>query len=593
MALNRDQIIKKLKNREKVIVEVPTSESNLLAHIIIKPTASGGAVLTGYPMQASPKCKLDTKTTRRTALSINTIDLNIRDLTAAVEAKYKRENRPKVERKKKDDDRDTIVQKLKGIKDELLNPGNYEKYIHKRWAESTTEAAVNFLICSIAPAMDQCGEDIDAGDMIQIKANLIVHASNNGRGKPTKEGQHNPKDPDTVESNFEDRYRRAGVVYQWARDHHPEFELPDVEFVRDRKAKKNSVEKAKALPDDIRVRLANLIVLLCSVGVGLACGVALEFFCGLRVAEAAAPLIGELILITEDNTFIYGKYFVGHQIDKHGKRTACLKRNSSKRYVPLTSAMVQIVQMRIEQLKATGFSMEQIVKMPFVSTNQAPDQFVNRDSLAEFAKKLLTLAGCDDEFMKSASIMMYKYPEFDDDGTPVLDVSSHLCRRDYATRMKGHFSALELDAVLGHENPGNIGKDYASNDTMRRLAREAEVCFTFDAEMTQNPAYRPIHLTGNEDIHLIGNTGYRLENCTDQDIVIDFDLTNLEPNDPMYLQVDSSRQIKKLRRRTPIDTQQNRLGRRIRNRQIDLSYIRKWKKEAKDMDISSLQKKYS
>ena len=580
MVLNTREIIKKLKNNEKVTVDYPSSDPEIQAHITINPTKAGEAILTGYPIRASPKEKLDTKTTQRTAKSIHSIELSLRDLAAAIVSKYKKGLNPTAKRPKKAKRDNTITKKLSKIKGELL------------WAESTTEAAVNYLICSIAPAMDQRGDDICEEDMRDIKEHLIARAAASARGKLKKDGTRSPKSADTVESGLEERYRRAGIVYQWVLENHPELELPDVEFIKSPKEKKSTAEKAKALPDDIRVRLANLIVMLCSMGVSLAFGVALEFFCGLRVSEAAAPLISELILITDDTTCLYGKYFVKYQLDSHGKRTHYLKRNASKRYVPLTSAMVRIVQMRIEQLKTAGFSDEQIQKMPFVAYRDTPNQFVSQQKLADFAKNLLVMAGCNAEYMEKATKLMYRNPERDESGSLIPDVTSHLCRRDYATRMKGHFSALELDAILGHENPDNKCEDYASNDTMRRLAREAEVSFVFDENLTQNPAFRPIQLIDNADIHLIGNTAYSFENNTDHNIVIDFDLLNLEPNDSLFIQAKSGAQIKRLQRRTPSDTPSNRMGRRIRNRQVDSEFIKKWKDEAAKTDLSPLLKKY-
>lgn len=586
MVLNTREIIKKLQNNEKVTVDYPSSDPEIQAHITIKPTKAGEAILTGYPIRASPKEKLDTKTTQRTAKSIHSIELSLRDLAAAIVSKYKKGLNPTAKRPKKAKRDNTITKKLSKIKGELLCPENYVKYTSKIWAASTTEAAVNYLICSIAPAMDQRGDDICEEDMRDIKEHLIARAATSARGKLKKDGTRSPKSADTVESGLEERYRRAGIVYQWVLENHPELELPDVEFIKSPKEKKSTSEKAKALPDDIRVRLANLIVMLCSMGVSLAFGVALEFFCGLRVSEAAAPLI------TDDTTCLYGKYFVKYQLDSHGKRTHYLKRNASKRYVPLTSAMVRIVQMRIEQLKTSGFSDEQIPKMPFVAYRDTPNQFVSQQKLADFAKNLLVMAGCNAEYIEKVTKLMYRNPERDESGSLIPDVTSHLCRRDYATRMKGHFSALELDAILGHENPDNKCEDYASNDTMRRLAREAEVSFVFDENLTQNPAFRPIQLIDNADIHLIGNTAYSFENNTDHNIVIDFDLLNLEPNDSLFIQAKSGAQIKRLQRRTPSDTPSNRMGRRIRNRQVDSEFIKKWKDEAAKTDLSPLLKKY-
>ena len=62
MVLNTREIIKKLQNNEKVTVDYPSSEPEIQAHITIKPTKAGEAILTGYPIRASPKEKLDTKT---------------------------------------------------------------------------------------------------------------------------------------------------------------------------------------------------------------------------------------------------------------------------------------------------------------------------------------------------------------------------------------------------------------------------------------------------------------------------------------------------------------------------------------------------
>ena len=65
MVLNTREII---KNNEKVTVDYPSSDPEIQAHITIKPTKAGKAILTGYPIRASPKEKLDTKTTQRTGV---------------------------------------------------------------------------------------------------------------------------------------------------------------------------------------------------------------------------------------------------------------------------------------------------------------------------------------------------------------------------------------------------------------------------------------------------------------------------------------------------------------------------------------------
>lgn len=588
MAMNIEEIKKMLRAGEKVIVEPPTEIPGILANITIIPNGKGGVVLKGYAVKESPKSKLDNKMTTRRAKTIHGIELLIRDVAVAVGKKYEKAHRPKVVRAKKT--KGFIVEGLKSIIEELKNPDNYVKYIHKRWAASTTEGAVQFLICSVAPLMDTIGEYINEDDMLKIKSDLCKRAAGSGHTKKTADGKVKKKSIDTAESGIEDRFRRAGIIYQWALENHPELELPEVEFPKSLRAKKIREEKAKALPDEIRIRFATLIYYLCAMGVNLAYGVALEFFCGLRVSEAAAPLIGELILILNSECK-YGKYFVEFQLDKHGNRTPELKKPSSKRYVPLISTMVDIVQMRISQLEAAGFKKDEIMKMPLVSYWKEPTKFVDQDHISAFAKELLQLAGCDDRFMEEASKIMYEHPEYVN-GKPVFDLASHLCRRDFATRLKGHYSVLELDAVLGHENSGNNGKDYASNDTIKKLARELEVCFTFDTNLTQNPAYQAVKLHGTENLHLIGNTAYLFENTTDKEIVLDLDILSFEPDVDLRIQMDSGVRLESLQRRTPTDTPAKRKGRNIRNRYFDVEFIKKYQMEAEHTDISGLLNKF-
>ena len=101
MVLNTREIIKKLQNNEKVTVDYPSSDPEIQAHITIKPTKAGEAILTGYPIRASPKEKLDTKTTQRTAKSIHSIELSLRDLAAVIVSKYKKGLNPTAKRQRR------------------------------------------------------------------------------------------------------------------------------------------------------------------------------------------------------------------------------------------------------------------------------------------------------------------------------------------------------------------------------------------------------------------------------------------------------------------------------------------------------------
>jgi hypothetical protein len=378
-----------LHAKKKVVNDFSTPDSGILAHMILTPTGDGKVKLEGYPMNASPKYQLSDKRTRRTSLDISKIELDIRDLAAVVARKYNKEHRPKAPQMPKT--RGYIVEALQRC------PNIYDEANYPDWGKTTTKGSVDYLIHSIAPAMDRIGGDICDEDMERIKEEMIEHAYGSRRAKHNKDGSVNAKRMDTARTGVDNRFRRAGIVYHWARKACPELELPDVKFPQGEKVKKIKTEQAKALPDDVRVRFATLIFTLCSLGVTLAFGTALEFFGGLRVAEAAAPLIGELCLLPDDD-FRFGKYFVAHQI-VDGKRVQYLKRDSSYRHVPLTLAMVSLVEMKISQLMEDGYKRGEIYEMPFVSTPGDAERAADPDQLAAFAKELLILAGCDDQYM--------------------------------------------------------------------------------------------------------------------------------------------------------------------------------------------------
>jgi hypothetical protein len=238
-----------------------------------------------------------------------------------------------------------------------------------------------------------------------------------------------------------------------------------------------------------------------------------------------------------------------------------------------------------------GYKRGEIYEMPFVSTPGDAERAADPDQLAAFAKELLILAGCDDQYMKEAAAIMYEHPEYVN-GKPILDVTSHLCRRDLATRAAGHMTPAELDAILGHENPENAGRDHASNDTMRRLAKDLEDSFVFDPDLTQNHGYRPISLSDPEDIHLSGNTALELVNDSDHPIEIRLDLENLEPDEQLVILATPGAQFEELAHRTPTDKPADRNGRGILNRYIPEDNIRQWQAEAKSLDITAILKKY-
>ena len=161
--------------------------------------------------------------------------------------------------------------------------------------------------------MDVFGFELSDADMAQIQDELVRRALNSGR----KGGSEA-----ITKQSVAGYLSCANYIYRRLREQYPE--LPDVEFPLPERTSVAEREQAKAIPDDIRVKLARLLVMLCPNN-GLAVGVAIMWFMGLRTAEAAAVRIGDLIL---RDTYVV--YSVSSQIQ--GKKPCGrLKSNAAYR----------------------------------------------------------------------------------------------------------------------------------------------------------------------------------------------------------------------------------------------------------------------
>lgn len=548
-----------LNESGKVIRDFPSRDPEYLVHVVAKSCGKNKVELSGYIKAANTQKHLSGKKNKE--VSFSNFETSLQSFVNSFLGK--------VPQKTKGTSKNVSISKLGQLTEIVtLCEDADNEFNYVGWGSVTTHAAYLYLRNCIAPRIDEIGLDkISNDDMDDIFNALTDHALTNGRTKLNNDGSKNAKNPDIARHGVSERLRRAGTVYDWIRENHPEYALPEIRFPVEEYSQVVRGEQQKCLPDYVRCRLALMIFSLCAKGSTYAFGAALEFFCGLRVAEAAAPLVGELVLLF-DRDFALGRYFVWHQIVK-GKRVTFLKRDPSYRYVPLTGIMVAIVKLKIRQLKDAGFPEEELRTMPFVSAPKEPRKFADPSDLSAFMLKLLKESGCDRAFMKKAEEEMRLYPDTVN-GKPVYELSAHLLRRDFATRAVGHLPAAMLDAILGHANRDNEHRDYASFDSMRKIAFELEKCFTFELQYTQNPAARPICVNEASELLLSGSSSYTITNTKDSNLVVRGYLRACEAADSLIARRSASGEPGLISPSHPLDPPELRKGRLVCSRKPEL-----------------------
>lgn len=498
-----------LKESGKVVRDFPSRDPGSTVHVIAKTIGSISVELNGYLKCANTRERLSSKKVKK--VSRLNIEISVQNFVNSFSVKAP--SKAVISHKNVPSRKDGF---LTGIIWDCTDANDQFNYAN--WGNTTTNSTYLYLRNFVAPKIDEIGiENITDSDMDTIFNELTEHAINNGRTKLNTDGSRNAKNRDIARHGVSERLRRAGIMYDWIRENHPEFNLPEIRFPVAEYSHVIREEQPKYLPDGARNKLARIIIERCKQSEPFAFGAALEFFNGLRVAEASAPLTGELEIL-QDGALKFGRYFVNYQI-VDGKRDEYLKRDPSYRYVPLTGIMIAIIKMRIQQLEAAGFTEKQIRSMPFVSWDPKAKKFIKPSDLSAYILKLLKEAGCDQAFLEKAEEDMRLHPEIVK-GKPVYDLSAHILRRDFASRAFGHVRAADLDAIIGHANRETEHRDFASFDTMRRLAFAIEKCYTFESEYTQNPAAQVICVDEASEFVLSGSSRYTFVNTGNTDLII-------------------------------------------------------------------------
>ena len=358
------------------------------------------------------------------------------------------------------------------------------------WADSTFRKSYTYTQ-SVLTEMDKYGLDIVSEDMETIKEHFIQKAMKNGRGNRRRAD---------AEKHVTDELKRVERMLIYMYKLNPDlparlFTFTTVDTV--------IPEQARALPNEIRVKLVYL--LLKNISNGLMMGIAVMFFLGLRTAEACAMCIGDIVDYIE-----YIVYPVQYQIS-NGVRTDALKTGNAYRYTISNMVMRYIYIQRIQYLRSLKYSDDQIRKMPFVSSKTDPEKYANPSVVAKFARSILLACGCTEELLASAKMLMDLEPDKSPDGIIETHVTAYLLRRDWASRASNicGLSSSDVDYLIGHSSAADPIKDYANEDVQRDISMMLEryvVC----PELSRHPYFRGLEIAPGVKMEQMGFNRYRL-----------------------------------------------------------------------------------
>lgn len=120
----------------------------------------------------------------------------------------------------------------------------------------------------------------------------------------------------------------------------------------------------------------------------------------LRTAEAVCLKFKEILIL--GNFGVYGVIW-----QSNGKiRIADLKTDSSYRLIVIPYFGVACLKMRREALRRQGYSDKEIDEMYVVCSQDDPYRAARPGRLSAYLRKILSLAGCTEDFWKSAQELM-------------------------------------------------------------------------------------------------------------------------------------------------------------------------------------------
>lgn len=440
-----------------------------------------------------------------------------------------------------------------------------------------------FLLNGIAPRMDKIGADaICDADMELIAEEIVEHAMESRRGKTTVDGAKLPKERAKVIQGVRGRIRRSGIIYHKARDTHPEAGLPDVEFPAIPSQKIPQEEQIKEFLAKIRVKMNRILRRLYDAGITLAGAGIMAQTGGLRVAEAAGLQVCSVLSLAGDacdTILVDGQEYRGSRVDYP-------KTDAGNRVVPTTEEARTLLCQRMRGLELSGILQDHPDgKIPLFSPADQPLTYPRSEQLSELLKSVMILAGCDEAYLAAAQ------REIDPTKKGPAPLRAHQLRHDCFSRWINECGIPQpyADAIGGHAVKDDNKKDMVTEDTIRWLQMMLRRV-PFDIDLAQDPAYKPIVCRPGEQISVPDGAAILLEAA--EDGVYRIDIGCREPYDAIRITAPAGRLNAEAVTLHHDAFRPGADAESVIGPRIPPEYLKKWKKEADEIDIEPLIQKY-
>ena len=440
-----------------------------------------------------------------------------------------------------------------------------------------------FLINEVAPRMDKIGADVicDA-DMELIAEEIVKHAMESRRGKTTVDGAKLPKEQAKVIQGVRGRIRRSGIIYHKARVAHPEAGLPDVKFPDLPAQKIPQEEQNKEFTPEVRVKTYHILRRLYDAGITLAGAGIMAQTGGLRVAEAAGLQVRSVLSLAGnacDTILEDGQ-------EDRGSRIDFPKTDAGNRVVPAMDEAHTLLCQRMRGLKLSGILQDHPDgKIPLFAPADQPLTYPRSEQLSELLKSVMILAGCDEAYLAAAQ------REIDPTKKGPAPLRAHQLRHDCFSRWINECGIPQpyADAIGGHAVKDDNKKDMVTEDTIRWLQMMLRRV-PFDIDLAQDPAYKPIVCRPGEQISVPDGAAILLEAA--EDGVYRIDIGCREPYDAIRITAPAGRLNAEAVTLHHDAFRPGADAESVIGPRIPPENLKKWKKEADEIDIEALIRKY-
>ena len=473
--------------------DISTANPNILVHETWSYQGDGSVVVRGYPIEKETGTRVDgIKTIKRRVSSKELLAITKNQIANQIISRISEQERSRYTRVRKRDEADQLVlERIKEIKenpDVMIRPG--------KWNKAREQTVLSDVENHILPFLRESGPDLLPGDVQELRAQLIDRAVNDPRHKHHRS---------TTEQGIDSRLRAMDVAYRFLFEAYPEQGLPDVSFAPLGRRPNIHLEQVKSLPREVRRKLIRTITKLTRSDPRLAYVSVLMLDAALRTGEACGTIPADIHFEEA-----YTTVFVGWQVQS-GSITSTLKSEAAYRYVSMSYWGTVMIQRCLRQFEADGIIVDRDhpVMMP--------------DKASSNVRKLLLNCGLTQEAIEASRELQRLEPDIGVEGETVT-VEAYILRRDRASRWVSR-CGLEADAVdymLGHKRqiPSDLQKDYRLPEEQALIAQCLERDI-YDPAISRNPAYRPISLKPDQDLHLIPNMINRFEVLSDAPVQIE------------------------------------------------------------------------